>query len=815
MRFWQVILIIALLISPAIAANGDFHKNTTRTQVNITTTNQRVTYSSYELGINFSHTILIDGSPITVNYVNENPTRMVWGTGNGIGNSDVLIQHDYHTSATDETLKGTITIQTPHTVTFPYTLQPGTTIVQNGTGIKIRKEGTKKLNDAYILIPNPIITDKKGKSVPAWYSLDSSKFALHYTDSGFEYPLTIDPTYLPVNSTTLFYMPANGTALGTGAAGTFLDLSPTGATITNKGQVVIGNANESWRFYNSSFFNGSATSWLETSNNAYNFSTNTFSVAFWYNGTSSSGTYNQLIGYNKSTTSGGGWKIGSRMAGANNLGFSQYGAATHDYACPVANNTNDGKWHYIVFTRQAGVAQIYNDGVRCLNQSISASDMFGSNTYGISIGKNVVDTNFITGYIDDVVIYNGTIDGTIIPTTEFLISAGESGTAPVASFTATPNPSVNGTEVQFNDTSANTPTSWAWLFGDGNYTSNTTQNPKHLYMALGNYTVCLNATNAYGSNTSCSIQTVTNLTSYTPQDVWMEGQYLQTFHITDSTTGLPISVVDLTLSPGGSTFTTTNGTGYLTTGFGIYTVTFVSTGYNGKTISYAFDSDESHAVQLTPANPGGNQNVWYTPWQVRIRIVDYYGKPLPSTNVTAFYVASTLPNTNTTWLTSAYGISPEVASDMVNSAVAMAGRTDDNGGLSFTMFKSLEYHLEITNTTSGVSATKNLYPSDPEYVIYVQTTGQGVGNNTLGLRNATLPWYSLNSSYISLNMSYIDGTHCTGNVTFRVWFRNNGSELHNATQSAATGTQITDSHIVLKAPIGTEYLWGYNATTVC
>lgn len=386
-----------------------------------------------------------------------------------------------------------------------------------------------------------------------------------------------------------------------------------------------------------------------------------------------------------------------------------------------------------------------------------------------------------------------------------------------ANFTSTPNPSNTGQSVQFNDTSTGTPVTWNWTFGDiGGSNTSTVRNATHTYTAPGNYTVLFNVTNTTGawSNTS-KYQLVTNATGFTPQDVWMEGQYLQTFHITDSTTGMPISVTTLTLSPGGSTFTTTNGTGYLTTGFGIYTVTFVSTGYNGKTISYAFDSDQTHAVQLTPANPGGSQNVWYTPWQVRIRIVDYYGKPLPDTNVTAFYIASTLPNTNTTWLTSAYGISPEVASDMVNSAVAMAGRTDDNGGLSFTMFKSLEYHLEITNTTSGVSATKNLYPSDPEYVIYVQTAGQGVGNNTLGLRNATLPWYSLNSSYISLNMSYIDGTHCTGNVTFRVWFRNNGSELHNATQSAATGTQITDSHIVLKAPIGTEYLWGYNATTNC
>ncbi|NBC06192.1 MAG: PKD domain-containing protein [Bacteroidetes bacterium] len=55
---------------------------------------------------------------------------------------------------------------------------------------------------------------------------------------------------------------------------------------------------------------------------------------------------------------------------------------------------------------------------------------------------------------------------------------------------------------QFNDLSANTPTSWEWDFGDGS--SSDEQNPMHTYAASGDYTVCLTAANSAGSDTSCN-----------------------------------------------------------------------------------------------------------------------------------------------------------------------------------------------------------------------------------------------------------------------------------------------------------------------
>jgi PKD repeat protein len=75
-------------------------------------------------------------------------------------------------------------------------------------------------------------------------------------------------------------------------------------------------------------------------------------------------------------------------------------------------------------------------------------------------------------------------DTTIVPVASF-VSAVTAGTAPLT--------------VQFADSTSNSPTTWAWSFGDGE--TSTVQNPSHIYTTAGTYTVTLTATNAAGSNT--------------------------------------------------------------------------------------------------------------------------------------------------------------------------------------------------------------------------------------------------------------------------------------------------------------------------
>ena len=80
--------------------------------------------------------------------------------------------------------------------------------------------------------------------------------------------------------------------------------------------------------------------------------------------------------------------------------------------------------------------------------------------------------------------------------TGYIVSAAPPPPAPVAAFSADVTTGQAPLAVHFTDQSTNSPTSWAWTFGDG--TTATTQSPSHTYAAAGTYDVTLTATNAGG-----------------------------------------------------------------------------------------------------------------------------------------------------------------------------------------------------------------------------------------------------------------------------------------------------------------------------
>jgi PKD repeat protein len=77
---------------------------------------------------------------------------------------------------------------------------------------------------------------------------------------------------------------------------------------------------------------------------------------------------------------------------------------------------------------------------------------------------------------------------------------------PTAQFTTAGSVVCSGMFTDFDDASLDNPTSWSWNFGDGG-TSNV-QNPTHIFMNAGTYTVQLTVSNAAGSNTTSQIITV-------------------------------------------------------------------------------------------------------------------------------------------------------------------------------------------------------------------------------------------------------------------------------------------------------------------
>ncbi len=77
----------------------------------------------------------------------------------------------------------------------------------------------------------------------------------------------------------------------------------------------------------------------------------------------------------------------------------------------------------------------------------------------------------------------------------------------VADFSGTPLTGSAPLNVQFNDLSMCSPTSWLWEFGDGE--TSTQQNPAHSYTDAGTYTVTLTVTNAGGSDSLTMMDYVT------------------------------------------------------------------------------------------------------------------------------------------------------------------------------------------------------------------------------------------------------------------------------------------------------------------
>lgn len=87
------------------------------------------------------------------------------------------------------------------------------------------------------------------------------------------------------------------------------------------------------------------------------------------------------------------------------------------------------------------------------------------------------------------------------------IHVDPAGKPPVPDFVASPVSGKAPLTVCFTDLSSNNPTAWKWDFGDGQFAAE--QNPTHVFQTPGTYTVCLEASNAFGSAKACKQNLVT------------------------------------------------------------------------------------------------------------------------------------------------------------------------------------------------------------------------------------------------------------------------------------------------------------------
>lgn len=230
--------------------------------------------------------------------------------------------------------------------------------------------------------------------------------------------------------------------------------------------------------------------------------------------------------------------------------------------CNVQNDDStvarlDGDtWRHIAVTydpndgAEMSNIKLYIDGVYYANQPDSGDSYNSEETVintdnssnNVQIGNANYNANYFwRGSLDDVRIYSEVL------TQQEIIDIMNNVTVqpPVADFSAENTTIFYGEEVQFTDTSSNTPTSWLWTFEGGEPASSTVQNPIVAYPNTGEYNVTLQVTNEEGTDTKEALAYITVNSPPPPVADFSadktEAKEGETILFTDTSSGNPIN----------------------------------------------------------------------------------------------------------------------------------------------------------------------------------------------------------------------------------------------------------------------------------
>ena len=250
---------------------------------------------------------------------------------------------------------------------------------------------------------------------------------------------------------------------------------------------------------------------------------------------------------------------------------------------------------------------------------------------------------------------------------------------PVASFTGAPTSGSIPFTVTFTDTTTNSPTSWAWTFGDGG--TSTSQNPSHVYTSVGTYDVSLVATNAAGTSSyTRTAMVVTSSTASVPVAAFTgtptTGTTPMAVTFTDTSNNSPTSW--LWDFGDGGTSTSQNPT-YVYNYAGTYNVTLTATNSAGT------NAHTSTGYVTANAAYGSNYQV---PASLRLRST-------ASANLTRTMAT---PTNNTLWTWSGW----VKRGTLGTTQVIMAGKSPDNFSADTLYFDSTDA-LGFSHYTNGSS----------------------------------------------------------------------------------------------------------------
>jgi PKD repeat protein len=341
---------------------------------------------------------------------------------------------------------------------------------------------------------------------------------------------------------------------------------------------------------------------------------------------------------------------------------------------------------------------------------------------------------------------------------------------PNASFTGTPRSGYTPLTVQFNDTSAYSPTSWNWAFGDDDPTNSTRQNPVHTYISAGSYTVSLTAANTGGSNTT-TIANYINVSALPPIPSF-------TSNITFGYVPQDVQFNDTTVS----------------TGILSWNWSFGDTGWFNTTLSSArnathtYTSSGSYTVNLSITNSTG----LITPPSITntTSVTNYVnisaGIPVPAftSNITFGYVPQDVQFNDTT-------MSPNIQywNWSFGDNTPWFNTTDinlRNITHTYTSVGSYTVSLSVTNKT-GLS-TPFTNTNTTSFANYINVS------NPLPLPSFTS---NITFGYVPQGVQFNDTTLSTSNLYWNwsfgdnTWFNTTVSSLRNATHTYSSAGSFT------------------------
>jgi hypothetical protein len=221
-------------------------------------------------------------------------------------------------------------------------------------------------------------------------------------------------------------------------------------------------------------------------------------------------------------------------------------------------------------------------------------------------------------------------------------------------------------------------------------------------------------------------------------------------------------------------------------------------------------ADADGTIYLDPVS-SGSKTTWYSPHQVKFDIVDTGGVDTTGMIVNATYLDTSLPIAPTvSWLQDLYGITSDVAGDMVNNTLVMNATVGDDGSVVMTMHESIQYRVQVFDPATGTTKSINLFPKDSEYKLFI-TTETATASTLSQINGTRLTFYEPDMYHVTPGLEYQDSSGTTLYFNFSVRCMNNGTYVYWQNVSAP-GTALRLVNTTFHNVRGEMYTWQYTAT---